>query len=211
MAQSPAQENTSRRVQILDADYVPRDQAPNLPGARENAGRSRDGASALFAVMLCVALLALGIAVTRGDADDREVPAMVLATGTTRAAAAGSVSFPAPEEGGASLGVAVQTLSAPVAAYYSMKDCPLVPGAQVYAVDSDGPAAAAGLLPGDVITALDGTPIRTAEELAAVQRDTEAGQMVTLSVYRDGETLEITAELAPATGADENDFFHSLK
>ena len=211
MARSPSQENTARRAQILDADYVPQDQAPNLPRAGDGP-REREGASAVFVIMVCVALLALGVAVTRGDGGaDRgaDPPVMTVAAGGVRTAPR-SESFPAPREDGPGLGLAVQTLSAPVAAYYSMKDCPLTPGAQVYALEPGGPAEAAGLRPGDVITAVDGQSVLTAEDLDAALSGAEAGRTVTLAVFRGGETLELSAELAFCPGGDEDGFFHSL-
>ena len=211
MARSPSQENTARRPQILDADYVPQDQTPNLPRAGDGA-RGREGASAVFVIMVFVALLALGVALTRGDgksAEESAAPAMTVAAGSFRPVPRAEY-FPAPQEDGPGLGLTAQTLTPPVAAYYSMKDCPLTPGAQVYALENGGPAAAAGLLPGDVITAVDGTPVRTAEDLADALSGAQTGQTVTLTVFRGGETLELCPELGPCPGGDEDDFFHSL-
>lgn len=50
----------------------------------------------------------------------------------------------------------------------------------------------------DIITKADGREITTADELRAL-RDTHAvGDKMTVSVYRDGKTLEITFELMDA-------------
>ena len=211
MDRSPSKENTPRRPQILDADYVPQDQAPNLPRAEEGS-RGRDGASVVFMIMVCLALLAIGVAVTRGDGDAAAESApteMTVAAGGFRAVPR-SEQFSSPREDGPGLGLAARTLTPPVAAYYSMKDCPLTPGVQVYALETGGPADAAGLLPGDVIVAVDGNPVRTAEELDKALGSAEAGQTVALTVFRDGEAVELCPELGPCPGGDEDDFFHSL-
>jgi S1-C subfamily serine protease len=61
-------------------------------------------------------------------------------------------------------------------------------------VDGSG-AAEAGVLPGDVIVAVDGTPTPTSVAVGEVIRDLDPGDVVTLTVVRDGETLDIEAEL----------------
>ena len=59
MALPPEQENkTRRRAEILDADYVPREDVPNTPRTI-GEDRSRRGGSPATAVTLCIALLAL--------------------------------------------------------------------------------------------------------------------------------------------------------
>ncbi len=214
MDRAPEQENTARRrAQILDADYVRHDEAPVVPGSRASGAGGSRGIPAVTAVTLCLALLALGLAVSRGDGRGRtedEAPWGAAWEERVITAAARTETFPAPREGTASLGVAGETVSAPVAAYYSMKDAPMVPGVQIFALDRDGPAARAGLLQGDVITAVDGGEIRTQEELADCICEHLPGESVLLTVYRQGETLELQAVLDVPTPRDETDFFHNL-
>lgn len=196
MTQPTEQDNrTRRRTEILDADYVPREEAPNTPRAI-GADRSRRNSSPATAITVCIALLALALAVSRGDGSPRaggeDMPA------ETREAcwelsAAGPVED-ADSRGEVLLGAAVETLSGPVAAYYSLKDCPQVPGAQVCALEPDGAAEAAGLAPGDVITAADGEKILTEEELSRALCRCAGGE-ISLTVYRMGETLDLTARL----------------
>ncbi|UNX54422.1 trypsin-like peptidase domain-containing protein [Georgenia sp. TF02-10] len=69
-------------------------------------------------------------------------------------------------------------------------------GARVESVDSGTPAEQAGLQPGDVITAIDGDTVSGAEALTGFVRQYASGDQVTLTVARDGETVEITATLA---------------
>ncbi len=64
-------------------------------------------------------------------------------------------------------------------------------GVSVYSVVEDGPAAAAGLKTGDVITAANGKEIAKASDLSALVGDMTPGDALTLTVLRDGETSEI--------------------
>ncbi|HET6380354.1 MAG TPA: trypsin-like peptidase domain-containing protein [candidate division Zixibacteria bacterium] len=68
-------------------------------------------------------------------------------------------------------------------------------GVVVLAVGAGTPAETAGIRPGDVITALDGQPLETAEELLAVLRGYAPGDEVTLTVVRRGDEMEITVRL----------------
>jgi putative serine protease PepD len=54
------------------------------------------------------------------------------------------------------------------------------------AVQPDGPAARAGLRPGDVIVAVDGRPVTAAEELIALIRKHAPGERITLTYVRSG-------------------------
>jgi S1-C subfamily serine protease len=68
-------------------------------------------------------------------------------------------------------------------------------GVVVFSVASGSAAEQAGLQPGDVITAINGTPLQSVEDLFAALRGLEPGDQVTLSVDRRGEQLELTATL----------------
>lgn len=74
---------------------------------------------------------------------------------------------------------------------------------EVGAVQPDSPAAAGGLIPGDLITAAGGQPIESFEELQTVVFASE-GQPLLLSVDRDGEMLELT--VTPAMQGDTDRF-----
>ena len=80
---------------------------------------------------------------------------------------------------------------------------PVRPWLGVYAVEvddrvvlarlaEDGPAEAAGLVPGDMVVAVDGTPVTTlAEFYSALWVTGEAGVMVPLALQRDGEQIDV--------------------
>ena len=65
-------------------------------------------------------------------------------------------------------------------------------GAAVQSVSEDGPAAAAGLQAGDIITRLNGTDITGSSQLVERIGAATVGETLTLTVYRQGQTMEIT-------------------
>jgi 2-alkenal reductase len=56
------------------------------------------------------------------------------------------------------------------------------------------------LVGGDVITALDGKQVANVEELAALIQEAGAGTQVTLTILRDGKTLDVQVTLATKPG-----------
>jgi putative serine protease PepD len=68
-------------------------------------------------------------------------------------------------------------------------------GAQVSSVKADTPAAKAGLKAGDVITALDGDAVSTADDLTAKISAHRPGEKVTLTVTRNNSTQKIDVTL----------------
>ena len=71
-------------------------------------------------------------------------------------------------------------------------------GAKVEDVTQGSAAAQAGLQKGDLITAIDGTPVVGSESLVAQVRSYEVGKKVTLKVLRGSETLELKVTLGTA-------------
>lgn len=65
-------------------------------------------------------------------------------------------------------------------------------GAQITTVVSGSPADKAGLQVGDVITAIDGKPIRNADDLTARVNSYKPGDKATLTVARIGSTKQVT-------------------
>ncbi len=69
-------------------------------------------------------------------------------------------------------------------------------GVTVGKVRAGSPAAAAGLKTGDVITAVDGAPLKDANELTAIVSEHQPGDRIHLTVRRNGSSIEVTANLA---------------
>jgi len=75
-------------------------------------------------------------------------------------------------------------------------------GAGIAAVTPGGPAAKAGLQPGDVITAVNGTATPDTETLAAVLAGLQPGQQVRVSVTKaDGSTATVHTTLGQLPGS----------
>jgi S1-C subfamily serine protease len=75
-------------------------------------------------------------------------------------------------------------------------------GVLVLNVEATGPAASAGVRPGDVIVALDGVPIAGIDDLHRVLSDDRIGRTLELTVLREGarNTLSVKPEARPARG-----------
>lgn len=87
------------------------------------------------------------------------------------------------------LGASIGTLTSSMAQQYRYG---ISQGAFVYSVDENGAAAKAGLQMGDVITKVDDKTISSLDDLLAAKKSYSAGDTVTLTVYRGGETLTVT-------------------
>lgn len=96
------------------------------------------------------------------------------------------------------LGIRIETLGADS----SLRDqiTGVDKGVVVTTIEPDTPAYKSDLRPADVITAIDGTPVATAQELRREVLARKVGQSVTLTVWRGGKTLRIniTAGEMPA-------------
>lgn len=125
------------------------------------------------------------------------------------------------EYGWGYLGVSGLTLSA---AQLEAMNLPVDSGAYIAQVIDGGPSARAGLrgstgteqvngrvvdVGGDVVTAINGEPIATYEDLLIyIALNTSPGDTVTLTILRDGETLELDVTLGerPSASDSQNTF-----
>jgi serine protease Do len=73
-------------------------------------------------------------------------------------------------------------------------------GALVTSVPPDGPAAAAGMQPGDVVVALGDQEVDSVEDLLGALRGTDPGQQTTVTVDRRGERIELPVTIGSESG-----------
>lgn len=91
-----------------------------------------------------------------------------------------------------SIGITTTDITEREAEYYGV---PV--GVLVFQIDKSGSAAKAGLRRGDIIVAFQGETVTTTDEITERKNEYKPGDVVTLTVYRDGEenTLDITFAL----------------
>ncbi len=99
---------------------------------------------------------------------------------------------------GASLGVVVEDDSPALAAEYGFA---VSSGAVIDVVEPGSPAAAAGLEPGEVITAFDGHSVASAGELVADEEGLRPGQRVPVTVWNGSVRRIVTVTLGTAPAA----------
>ncbi len=90
------------------------------------------------------------------------------------------------------LGIVGQTVTAELAAREKL---PVEEGALVVEVTEGSEAEKAGLQPDDIIVKLDETPIRSMDDLLLAVRRKAVGDTVRLTLWRDGERIEISMKV----------------
>ena len=98
------------------------------------------------------------------------------------------------------LGVQIQRVDKDIAASVGL-DRPR--GAIVAAVVADGPAAEAGLEPGDVILGVNGAAVETMRELPRRVAALPAGEKAELDLWRDGRATAATVEIGALPTVEE--------
>jgi len=91
------------------------------------------------------------------------------------------------------IGVTIQDLNAQLAESFGL-DRPR--GALVSSVEKDGPAAHAGILPGDVILGVAGHPIEHYGELSGAIAAMKPGSDAQLAVWRNGKQMSVNVAVA---------------
>jgi serine protease Do len=107
------------------------------------------------------------------------------------------------------LGVQMQALTPSLAKAVGRPD---TKGVIIDAIETNSPAARAQLQQGDIITAFDGSPVTSPEELALAVANAKDGAPAKLTVWRDAreQTVDVVvgrqqvAEAAPARGESSN-------
>ena len=95
------------------------------------------------------------------------------------------------------IGITVGTVPDDVSDHYE-----LPAGLYISAVQEGSDAEAKGVRAGDILTAVNGVKVYITEDVAAVKNDLNVGDTMTLSIWRQGETLEIEISLM-----DTNDLY----
>jgi len=85
-----------------------------------------------------------------------------------------------------------------VSQYYGMPR-----GTYVYSVKSGSCSEAAGILPGDVIVAIDDTTVRNASELRSCVKGYHSGDSVEVTVYRESEYIKLSVVFDEITTSGE--------
>jgi S1-C subfamily serine protease len=155
-------------VRVVD-NVIQTDAALN-PG--NSGGALADGRGRVVGVNTAVAGIGLGLAVPINDAT-RRIVAALMAEGRFRRAYLG-------------IGGQERPLPPRIA-----KEVGRARGVEVSEVVADAPAAAAGLRPGDVIVAVDGSPIEGMSELQRVMASERIGSPVRFTVARHERLLEV--------------------
>ncbi len=101
------------------------------------------------------------------------------------------------------LGIEAQDLTPEIARMLEIEPSQ---GVVVTRVQNDSPSASAGLKPGDVITAVNGKPVATEQELHNAEGLLPVGSAIQLKLLRDGKPIEVsvrtaTEQLATSSGA----------
>ncbi len=95
------------------------------------------------------------------------------------------------------LGAEAQDLTPALAQAFNIKDGH---GAVITQVSKGSPAAHAGLQPGDIVTAINGNPIRDASTLRNTVGLLRVGETATLTILHEGKSRDVTAKITDSKG-----------
>jgi len=97
-----------------------------------------------------------------------------------------------------SLGVQIQPITPDIASALGLSKAE---GALVSEAQANGPAAKAGIEPGDVVTSVDGRPVHNGNDLASMIGATAPGTVVKIGIRRNGSdsTIPVTLGELPVT------------
>ncbi len=92
-----------------------------------------------------------------------------------------------------SIGITLGAMPAELSSYYEIPE-----GLYISAVNPDSDAYAKGVLAGDILTEINGTPVTTTDEVMRFRDRCQIGDTLTLTLFRDGSYLTVTVEIYDA-------------
>ena len=95
------------------------------------------------------------------------------------------------------VGITVGAIPPDAASHYELPE-----GLYISAVSEGSDAEKQGVLPGDILMAVNGTPVKATDDVNAIKNELQVGDTMTFQIWRDGEELEITVTLV-----DTNDIY----
>ena len=95
------------------------------------------------------------------------------------------------------IGITVGAIPADAASHYELPE-----GLYISAVSEGSDAERQGVLPGDILTAVNGIPVTTTDQVNDIKNELQVGDTMTFTLWRNGEVLEITVTLI-----DTNDIY----
>jgi serine protease Do len=99
------------------------------------------------------------------------------------------------------IGIGISDITPDEAKYFHVSNAS---GAVITQVESDSPAARAGLKVGDIITGLNGEAVNDAGELQVAVGQKEPGTTIHLKVMRDGESVNLPVTLEAMGGGGDD-------
>jgi len=98
------------------------------------------------------------------------------------------------------LGVQIQPVTDEIAESLGLEEAT---GALISQPQADGPAVAAGIQSGDVVTAVNDQAVASPRDLARLVANLTPGDTVKVDIWRNGETQQIDVELGTLPGDDQ--------
>jgi serine protease Do len=131
---------------------------------------------------------------------------------STEPVAIGVVSVPTRTLTGLDRALSGRGAPPPNSGYLGVGIEPSVDGAKISAVEDNGPAAKAGIKPGDVVIAVAGSKVPDPEQLVKLIQAFKPNDQVLMKIKRGAEELELKAKLGkrPSGQFDRADFQNNL-
>lgn len=108
------------------------------------------------------------------------IPSSTMKTVVDQLIATGAVT------GRPAIGITVGPIPDGAAEYYDLPS-----GLYIESVSAGSDAEAKGIQPGDILTAVNGTPVTTTYDVSAIKDGMQVGETLTLTIFRSGKTFDV--------------------